>query len=460
MVSTSTLRSPFKASLSRMMAISLALILTSCNILVSPQPTTFPDPGSSQSSAPLQAEISFEVQVPALNTGGDQQVYIDILDEITGLALNPTRYLLQPIDETHFAANIPVMLGAVIKYRYTRGGSSSAIEYTTLGQQVRYRLLYADGPEKVQDVVSAWNDFPYTGEVGRITGQVKNQTDGNPVANILVTAGGASAITTPNGEFAMEGLPAGTHNLVAYALDGTFGVFQQGAVVQTGLNTPAAISISPSRLVKVTFNVSVPNEFVYAPVRLAGNLSTLGNAFADLQGGFSMVPARMPLLAPVSEKLYKLELNLPVGAFISYKYTLGDGFWNSEQTAQGTFKLRNLVVPDHDISIDDTVETWRTVNAQTVSIKVKVPAETLPSDTISIQFNPAFSWTEPLPMWKVGENEWLFILTSPMQFLSTVNYRFCLNDNCGSADDGQGYSFTVSSEPQSFEHEVKAWMSN
>ena len=96
--------------------------------------------------------------------------------------------------------------------------------------------------------------------------------------------------------------------------------------------------MKPAPLVKVTFTVTVPQENVVGvPIRLAGNLYQTGNTFADLVGGISTIASRMPLLTLQSDGRYTLTLSLPAGTDFRYKYTLGDGFWNSEQTSEGSF---------------------------------------------------------------------------------------------------------------------------
>ncbi|MDO8970265.1 MAG: hypothetical protein Q7U74_06225, partial [Saprospiraceae bacterium] len=103
-----------------------------------------------------------------------------------------------------------------------------------------------------------------------------------------------------------------------------------------------------------------------------------------------------------------------------------------------------------------------------VSFTVTVPANTPNNDTISIQFNP-FGWTESIPMWPLGNRQWLFVLYSPLQLVSNVGYRFCRNDQCGLADDetsqgsaATGKIITPGKVAQNLQEEVKkwAWISN
>jgi hypothetical protein len=187
--------------------------------------------------------------------------------------------------------------------------------------------------------------------------------------------------------------------------------------------------------VSVTFNVTVPpNTVPGAPVRVAGNLLQLGNTFADLQGGLSTNADRMPLLNFNSDGRYTATIRLPVGAYVEYKYTLGDGFWNAEHISQGDFVLRSFVVPPQDLVIQYQVITWQAGTSSPILFEVTVPSTTPSGDIIYIQFNP-YGWTEPLPMWPLGNNRWAYKLYSPLNMLGSFGYRYCRDGQCGSADD-------------------------
>ena len=158
-----------------------------------------------------------------------------------------------------------------------------------------------------------------------------------------------------------------------------------------------------------------------------------------------------------------MTLSLPSGADIRYKYTLGDGFWNSEQTSAGQFRIRQLMVPETDQVIDEKVDTWKSGSSAPITFEVKVPDNTPPSDTLSIQFNP-FGWMEPIPMWSLGNNRWLYTLYGPQNLLSSLSYRYCRNDQCGSADDSAtqglnpaGSPVNISLLPQNFQDEIRSW---
>jgi len=300
--------------------------------------------------------------------------------------------------------------------------------------------------------------------VSTVSGQVVNGMNGIPIPDIMVAVGGLRSFTDSSGYFSLCYLPTGTHNLVAYALDGMYKTFQQGVVVISNAHTPVRISLMPASLVNVLFTVIVPaNTVPTAPVRLAGNLYQMGNTFADLAGGLSSVATRMPVLSPLPDGRYSLSMKLPVGADIRYKYTMGDGFWNAEHRASGEFVLRQFIVPDTDTTVEDVVATWQAGVSAPILFDVTVPAGTPASEVVSMQFNPIYGWTEPIPMWPLGKNRWVYELFSPLNMLGTFEYRYCRNDQCGVADDvatadgHHGLPVSTSLTPQDFQDTVNGW---
>jgi hypothetical protein len=146
----------------------------------------YPQPPPPQPSPTLQAETIFRVQVP-FNTPKDRPVYLEIVDEVTGLGLNPLRYEMEASSLNHYTIHLPVTIGSTIKYRYLLGGTPLSVEYTAGNKQVRYRIYPVNGPGIVQDIIASWTGSPYMGAKGRITGTVTNQENGQPIADVLLT---------------------------------------------------------------------------------------------------------------------------------------------------------------------------------------------------------------------------------------------------------------------------------
>jgi hypothetical protein len=420
---------------------SLSLFaITGCTLISLPDlvpPTgTPPYPLPPTPTPQPMASVTFQVAVPAPLLAGES-LLLSVVDEVTGLGLNPAFYPMTGMDTLHYTVTVPFTLNSVIKYRYIRQGTLPTPEADSTGGPVRYRLVVVSGPGTIQDVVATWANTPFSGQTGRIAGQVLDTSSGAPLPNILVAVAGEQTLTDSSGAFALEGIPVGTHNLVAYALDGMYQIYQQGARVEAGKRTPVKVSLTPAPLVSVVFTVIVPQNTIRSvPVRLAGNLIQLGNTFGDLNGGMNTVATRMPLLTPTQDGRYTLTLNLPAGADVHYKYTLGDGFWNAEHDLNGAFILRQLVVPNSQdpVQVQDVVATWQAGPSSPILFEVGVPANTPVSDIVSIQFNP-YGWTEPIPMWSKGNNQWVYELYSPLNMLGSFEYRYCRDDQCGVADD-------------------------
>ena len=463
----------------------LLLLLSGCDSIV--LPTNQPPAGAATDEVPVAARltslpetlVNFIMEAPA-DTPVEDSVYFTVLDEVTGLALNAQAHPMQamspapdaaaPTNEPRiYVVTVPAAIGAMIQYRYERQSSTARVaEHLPDGSPVRYRMFRVDGPNTIRDRISRWTDTGYNSSIGSISGQATDAVTGLPINNLLVSAAGKQALTTADGSFRLEGLPPGTHNLVIFALDGAYQTFQQGATVAANSDTPAMVKLAPASYVKVIFVVSVPQETPpVVPVRLAGNLSQLGNTFASLNGGISSIASRMPVLNQLPDGRYMLSMDLPVGADIRYKYTLGDGFWNAEHKADGSFRLHQAVIPAYNVLIDDTVDTWHQGGSNSLTFDVTVPADTPPGDSVSIQFNPLFGWTEPIPMWQLGENRWGYILYSPLNLPGNFSYRYCRNGQCGVADDsatpglyGKGRLLEISDQPQTVWDQVSVWQNS
>lgn len=445
----------------------LALTSQACAISL----LDLPLPGRSTPTAPSgapptplpRAQVKITVQLPEPLQPGEI-LALSVLDEVTGLELNSVDYQMDAVDAITYSASFPIPDKAVIKYRYVRRGAARIVEDTNADLGIRYRLLYVNGNTEIVDTVSSWSDKPVNTLSGSIFGTVLNADTGEPLGEVMVTAGGVQTLTDSAGRFALTGLRGGMHNLVAYALDGSYQTFQQGAVVEGNKGTPVELRMKPAPLVNVIFIVSVPqNTQRSVPLRIAGSLLQFGNTFADLGGHLSTVADRMPVMTELPDGRYSASLFLPVGAHLSYKYTLGDGFWNSEFNTAGQYVIRNLIVPPQNTTVEDTVQSWQAGPNAPITFEVQVPQDTPPGDAVYIQFN-SFGWAEPLPMWKTGANRWAYKLYGPLNIIGAFRYRYCRNAQCGSADDAAtpgsnppGRNVTPALTPQDILDTVNQW---
>ncbi len=423
-----------------------------------------PNPPTGPTATPLpRAEVTFTVRLPE-PLPANEILVLSILDEVTGLALNAVDYQMTAVDPITYTAKLAIPDKALLKYRYVRRGATRINEDTNSDAAIRYRMLHVNGPTQAVDTLNSWADKPVGTLSGTIFGTIVHADSGTPIPDILVTAGGVQTLTDSAGRFELLGLRGGTHNFVAYALDGTFQTFQQGAAVAENQSTQVNMSLRPAQLVNIIFTVSVPaGTQPGVPLRLAGNLLQLGNTFSDLSGGLSTVADRMPILSPLPDGRYSVSLFLPAGADIEYKYTLGDGFWNSEFSSTGQYVTRHLIVPNQNMVVEDVVQSWQTGPNSPILFEVMVPPNTPTGDIIYIQFNP-YGWTPPIPMWPIGTNRWAYKLYGPLNIVGSFGYRYCRNAQCDSAGDAQttgpasrGHVVTPSIAPQDIIDTVQEW---
>ncbi len=447
--------------------LALCLLLSACDQISAsllPATPTVEIPTVTEDTILVEeALVRFRVTIPDIPTA-ENGIILSVLDEVTGLALNISRYEMQREDATHYSVELPFLLRSVIKYRYTRQEDIPAEEHVTDGRQVRYRIFYVQAPGVVEDTVTRWTDSAYSGPVGRVQGKIIDRQGGQPLANILVACGGAQAMTASDGSFLMEGLPPGVHNLVAYSLDGSYRVFQQGARVAEQATTPAVIQLEKAPLVTLTFNLTVPERTPPGvPLRIAGNLYQLGNTYANLSGGFSTIASRMPVMRQRPDGTYNLTVSLPAGTDLRYKYTLGDGFWNAERSASGGFLVRQMIIPESDQVFTDQVLTWSDGDGGFLTFDVLAPENTPADEYVSLQLNP-YGWTEPFPMWNLGSNRWVYLLYSPLKPLRSLAYRYCRNDQCNAADavetigfDSAGLAVDLSNPQNQPQDKIAGW---
>ena len=415
---------------------SLFLAITMLSGCHFPSSSPKPDPQIFENTSDIalnSVEIQFQLALPQPTTSTEKFI-VEILDEVTGLPYNSTEIELKALSNQIFITNLAAPAGSVIKYRYIKIDQTNIPEATTDGQPIAYRMLYAPRNIIVEDVLQAWQGEPSTNTTGVLRGTVIEQDSQQPIPDILICAGGKRTFTDSNGKYLLEGLSPGIHNVVFYAMDGKYRTYQQGAALQPGMTTPADVKLDRMPEVEVTFLVSQPNDALGAPIYMAGNVLQLGNTFADLNGGMSIKPKRMPVLDPIGDGTLSITLQLYAEMDLRYKFTLGDGYWNAEQHPSDGFRIRQLIVPTEDVTINHTIETWRSAGVGPITFSISIPPNTSPNDDKFIQFQTD-EWTEPLPLWPLGNGQYLFILYSPITRDQPINYRFCRQAACTRASD-------------------------
>jgi hypothetical protein len=414
------------------------LLLNACSLQIAanpnPVPTEINNAAPPNETIPETTEIFFWLEIPT-NSPVGETIQLVVLDEVTGLPWNQARYDMQPLNETVYGVALSVRPGTLIRYRYERvvEGNKITPEFTASGSPTHYRLFMVDGPGEVHDQVARWEDTPLVKGTGRIYGVVTDAESGLPVPNLMILAGGERVLTNSDGSFMIPRVVEGKHQIVVFAMNGQYLTYKQDAIVVSQAATPASIQVSPAQKVSVTFAVELPDNTIPSiPIKIAGNYQQFGNTFTDLQGGTSVLPSAMPELIEGDDGIYRVSLELYAGMHLQYKYSLGDGFWNVEQSTKEPIILREIRIPrgQGNFTIRNEIETWQTPGFGGVIFDLKVPSFTPQNDQIYVQFYYQ-GWMAPLPMWKVNQNRWAYQLVSPLGVLDTLTYRYCRNGVCG-----------------------------
>lgn len=417
----------FNKRLERLIGLSLILMLLAAPLSAC---TVFQEVMTPGTDISFQlAEVKFRVTLLE-KLPQDSKLMLEILDDVTGLYFNSSRFEMSPEGENIYSIRIPLKVLTELKYRYVLDSSTPvSYEQDAEQRQVRFRLLRIDGPQIVEDIVAGWPGSEYRGSVGQITGQVIDQASNAPIPNLLVTAGGSQSISSSDGSFIINNLVPGVHNLVIYSMDGVYETFQQGALIADGATTPVQVFLVKRPTTIVTFDAIIPTgNYNNMPLRFVNNWLNLGNAYADLSSGSSGAAINYPVMTRISRNRYSLTLELPVGAYIRYKYSFGDGFWNSELSDSGNFVTRDLLVRE-ETRVKNRVSSFSSPDSAEIQFILKTPDNTPVQETVFLQFKP-FGWMEPIPMISKGSGIWEYTLYSPLHLVNTFEFHYCRNGEC------------------------------
>ena len=380
-----------------------------------------------------QSSILFFVSTP-FDTAEGSEIYLDIVDELSDINLNPVRHKMQLVSENLYSVEILFPESSLVKYRYAMGSNPTSIERDSFGNPVHYRVVNTRQETSVvaRDVVASWTDTPLNASLGRMEGKLVDAKTGTGIPDLVINLNGMQAISSSTGEFRIDNALPGKYILTIFHMNGSYEPFQQEAIIAPDSSTPVDIPLQPRATTQITFIVTPPNDHdPEIPIRLIGNTTLLGNTFSVRPGGGTSIEAvTAPLLVHQADGTYTLTLQLPVGMDLHYKYSIGDGFWNAERHTDGQSITRQLIIPEKDTTITEAIADWRAGDHEPIRIEVQPqPGDDLPQQ-LYIQLN-SYIWTEPLPMWQNTEkNKWLYEVYSPLYLFSSIGYRFCYDAHC------------------------------
>ena len=451
---------------SALLLICFVLCTSSCSVINPPVSSTDrptpPFPIDSPTPIPL-SKISITVTVPA-NTPANADLMMEIIDEVSGWPYNTKPLPMTRMGDGRWQIEITPPVGSMLRYRYLRQNPVPSVEASTDGTAIPYRVLHIPSTAQIQEIIAAWTDSPYEGSTGRILGRLIEADTGKPLSEMIASVAGILTFTDWKGNFRVDGLVPGLHNITIFSPNGSHIPAQQGAIIAADSTTPAQFNLYPAKRIQVTFEVALPvDTFEGTELKIAGNIQQFGHLFSQYKGGMTNSIYQMPGMIEVDPTHYIQIIDLFAGIDLRYKYTIGDGLQNAERNAAGEIFTRQVILPDHDLIIRDAVERWQGQNQGEMFFWATVPPETPENDQISIQFNNG-EWLQPLPMLRIAEKEWFYTLYN-LPSNDPLTYRYCRNQQCGSADDLEtpgmetlGRLLTPGSGPQEMHDSVAQWI--
>lgn len=405
--------------------------------------------------------MTFHVRVPDPTPAG-QRVNLVILAPAPDIDL-----LRQPMtedDDGSWSTTVAVPDNGLVRYAFDRWDGNGCCEERTAtreevftGQPLGYRLLIAeDGFNEVTDVVPDWRDLQAGFEQATINGRVIDSGSGTPLMDVDVTAGGVHVATRFDGTFAIPGLAPGPYRVVARTAVGHYSATQQEVQLVTGGLDGVEIAMRPAEMVPVEFDLDLsPDTPDDSIPHIGGTLRQLGARQGQVNEPFVADGLTMPSMARNGDTA-TITLNLPVGAYISYFYTLGTEV--SAESEGQTRRFRSMIVSAGGATRHDRIDHWANDGWPVFNVRVEVPANTPDGAPVYFVLGPSY------PMDRIGDQEFVTTLGS-FPAGEPVDYRISLGDDLNGLDgspqaDGDGgRRLEVPSESGAVDIAVSRWRS-
>jgi len=440
--------------------IVLMLSLAGCGLNINPkgvlQPVPLPHIPSKISKVD-QTKVKFIVQTPYTDLE-NVEIALDVLDDLSGYQDNILRYPMKAIGDNRYEVSVLLDNHFDVRYRYTMIAPAEVPETNPFGKPVDFRMAIVEPDLTISDTVFNWANSNLGLASGRLNGFIVDYQTKAGIPDMMINIAGMQTFTDMTGFFSFEKIPVGEFNLVAYAVDGHYTPLQQVAIIADGQTTKIDVSLQPLKKVTVQFKVNPSSETVGVPIRLAGNFAGLGAYYGSGFSTTGSIASLMPLLNQMDSDIYTIDLELYAGSAFRYRYTLGDGYINAERSDERVLVTRRFVVPGQSAKVEETIHTWGADDRLPFTIQVEAPINMPPHETVSIQVYRN-RWNNPIPMWHVTNNKWMFLLYGNGQ-TQEMDIRFCRNDNCDLAYDEESFVTPITlnlSEPGEKLYQINQW---
>ena len=328
---------------------------------------------------------------------------------------------LTKIGSNAWQATVSMPKGSIMRYRYSREGDWDREESYVYrdGIGFHYRELFVQGNMEVEETIAKWEDLPLPDNaVGTLRGMVTNASTGEPVMDLIVSAGPYQTHTRWDGSYRIYGVPAGPCPVTVRAPNGEYAAQVAQITIPANGTENKDFSVTAAPMVQITFRMRVPSDTPEGAVpRLYGDTYRLG--MFPLFGGSGVDTSRVIDMEPAGNGVWTYTTSVGQGTFIRYLYTLGDFMINREYDQRGKDVTRGFLVTGDEV-IEDEVVAWKAPYQVPLTLVVQSPT----SDTV---YFTSSTWDgyEPIRMWSLGNNKWRYVwYVSPG---STVSYRYLRN---------------------------------
>ncbi len=321
----------------------------------------------------------------------------------------------------------------LVRYVYDRWDGVGCCELATAarervftGDPLSYRLLLV-GPEtsEVTDVVPRWQDLEGSLPEVQVTGTVTDSATGEPLMDVDVTAGGVHVASRFDGAFTIPGLVPGRHRVVARTAKGDHAPSQLELDVSADGINDVNLAMSPTEMTPVEFTVSLsPDTPDNSVPHIGGNISQLGARSRGTNSPFIADGSSMPALER-SGNSATITVDLPVGAFVEYFYTLGTD--TSAETLGQARRLRTMIVDGSKSARFDRIDHWANEGWPVFNVRVEVPVNTPAGAPVYFVSGPSY------PMDKIADHTYVTTIGS-MPAGDSIDYRISLGDDLEGLD--------------------------
>ena len=384
----------------------IALFLQSCGLL-SNDPTLLPVESRSQT-------INFHLQLTSSLTTG-QTVVLEVLDPFDSAGGYSTFFPMNSTDGIHYSVDATIPFSSEFRYRYIRQGGEKTPESAPNANKAALRFAIGKTAE-INDILSGWVNETNNRQTGVLKGKVTNLS-GEPIAGVLIAAGGGMALTDATGVYLLAGLAEGKHTLDAFTPAYEYLPFAQEAIISAGMETQADFSLNSPNFSDVELHLTIPeNPFLGQMPKLF--ISDVANNWTK-----PIDPTGVPLRLENGQSEYQFTTRQPVGEPFLYRFSFGNQLVNTEVTSDGQLITRSFS-PTNPSEIVTSEFDFGSTQQKTVDIAMHLVDGLATPTSMSVLIGDGV-FGSPIPMQQQEDGSWRILIRQPIGWKNTYPIQFC-----------------------------------